>query len=318
MIKYPNKPSQIVARAIKQFDPTAQGFVASLAARPIYVSDKEGTLPSIPRSATMPRLEELRRAPGATFARLNATTDGDTYACVDYGAESQIPLESAAENADIFDADMLGAEICYGELMAGREKRVADLLFDASTWTGASLFADNSDDAWSSSSADILGQVGYAVEKVRSNSGMLPDTVIMSHKNYQYCTKTNDAILGKFSGIVVPTPDAVQNYLAALLGVQKVIVGNAVYNSGNENDTSITVSNIWSDSYVMVAKTANTEQVQEPTVARTVVWEAMGRGTAGSPKMYFEDQTNSRVVQLSMHEDEVVRDSALGFLMQVA
>lgn len=313
-------PLPFVSQAINGFNPTAQNFIAATVAPAITVSAKDGTLPVMKRSATMARLENTKRAPGTLFARGDMQTGGIEYKCLDYGFEHLMPVETMAQFANEFEFDMAAAMQARGELFAGREKRAADLLFSTGTWTGDALYTDASSAPWTEVTSDIVLPITNAIDKVRAGTGLKANAIIMSNGNF-ISALANEKIKAMMSGIVVATQDVVASYLAKIFGVEKVIVGDAVYNSANEvvetvSSDTVTASDVWSSNYVMVARVANSSNPTEPGVARLVNFAGQP-GTDMSIEKYYENQRKAWIYQTTLCEDEVVIDSAYGHLVKV-
>jgi hypothetical protein len=310
-------PAPWIAQAVYQFNPLNQRFRAADVARPIVVMEKSGTMASVNRAGTMGKGLDLQRAPGASYARGGVTASGAAYECLIYGYEHKIPREQEALFRSIMQSQVVAGQTVLGELYTGREARIASLLCNTSLWTGSALFADNHAAPWDTAASDVIGQVGAAAEKVRANTGLAANALITSRKQIVNLITKNTAILAKFSGVAVATPDMVLNWLAAILGLEMVIPFEAVYDAGNPGDSTPTITDVWNEDYAMVARVARTDDPSEPCVARLLTWEAMGAGTAAEFNVYTEPQTNSTVVQGNLYEDELVVDKYCGFLMEI-
>ena len=310
-------PAPWIARAVYQFNPMNQKFVAGQAARPILVREKEGTMTYIDRARTMPSLPTLIRAPGSNYKRGGVTVAGDPYKCLDYGYEHKVPKEHEGMYRSLMQSQVVAGQTVLGELYTGLEYRIATLLCDPAVWTGAALFTDNHAAPWDAAASDVIGQVAAAKERVRAGTGLQANALITSEKQVTNLVGKNTAIIAKFSGITIATPEVIRQWLAAILGLEYVIAFSAIYNAGNEGDSTPTVTDVWNEDYAMVARVAVTDDPSEPCVARSLFWEAMGAGTAADFNVYTEPQTKSVVVQGDIYSDEVVVDKYCGHLMEV-
>lgn len=310
-------PAPWIAQAVYQFNPMNQKFVAGQAARPILVPNQEGTIAYIDRARTMPSLPSLERAPGSAYKRGGVTVAGDAFKCIDYGYEHQIPKEHEAMFRSLMQSQIVAGQTVLGELYMGLEYRVATMLLSTSTWTGAALFTDNHANPWSTAATDIIGQVGAAKEKVRQGTGLEANALITSQKQIVNIMAVNTAIRGLLSGIQVAVPDVIRDWLPRIFALDYVIPFSAVYNAGNEADSTPTITDVWNEDYAMVARVAVTDNPSEVCVARTLAWEAMGAGTSAKYAVYNEPQTNSVVVQGDLYTDEVVIDKYCGHLMEI-
>lgn len=310
-------PAPWIAQAVYQFNPMNQKFVAGQAARPLLVRSKTGTIGSIERARTMPSLPTLTRAPGASYRRGGVTVSGDSFECLDYGYEHQIPKEHEAMYRSLMQSQIVAGQTVLGELYTGLEYRVATLLCDTAVWTGAALFTDNHAAPWDTAGSDVIAAVAAAKQKVMDGTGLEANALITSANQITNLMMKNTAIRALLSGIVVATPEEMSRFLGPILGLQHIIGVGAIYNSGNEGDSTATITQVWNEDYAMVARVALTDDPSEVCVARSLFWEAMGPGTSADYNVYTEPQTKSTVVQGDLYVDEVVIDKYCGHLMEI-
>ena len=310
-------PAPWISQAVYQFNPLNQTFRAAEVARPILVSEKQGTVPAIGRAGTMGKNLSLQRSPGSSYKRGGIKAEGTAYECLIYGYEHLIPRETEAMFRSIMQSQIVAGQTVLGELYTGREYRIASLLCNTSLWTGTGLFSDNHSAPWDTAASDVIGQIAAAKEYVRGNTGIQPNALICSEKQVTNLIMKNTAILAKFSGLAISSPDVVRTFLAQILGLDFVIGFGAVYDAGNPADAAPTITDVWNEDYAMVARIAVTDNPSEPCVARLLSWEAMGPGTAAEFNVYSEPQTNSTVVQGNLYEDELVIDKYCAYLMEV-
>lgn len=310
-------PAPWIGRAVEQFNPLNQRFAAIQAARPIRSREKEGTLPYVKRADTMGKNLSLARAPGANYDRGHITVAGTAFNCIDYGFEHKVPKETKALFRSIVDALVVAGQTVKGELYTGREKRVGTLLQDTTVWTGSSLITDNHANPWDAAGTDIIGQVGAAKEKVRKNCGLEANALLCNAVHEYDMVYLNTAIKALLQYTVTPTIAARRAFLAGVLGLEQVIVFGAVYSAGNEADALPTITDIWGEDQVMVARVAVTDDPSEPCVARIVVWDGMQGGNEVAFDQYYEPQSKSTIVQGDLYEDELVVDKYCGHMIEV-
>lgn len=310
-------PAPWIAQAVYQFNPLNQRFRWREMARPIMVPEKTGTLASIDRARTMASNMTLNRAPGSTYKRGGISVSGTAYECIDYGYEHQIPKEHEGLYRSIMQSQIVAGQTVLGELYTGLEYRLATLLTATATWTGSSLFTDKHSAPWDTAGSDVIGAVAAAKQKVMDNTGLEANALITSANQINNLMMTNTAIRALLSGIVVATPDDLGRLLGPILGLKYIIGVGAVYNAGNEADSTPTITQVWNEDYAMICRVAETDDPSEPCVARTVFWEAMGPGTAADFNVYTENQTKSTVVQGDIYVDELVVDKYCGHLLEI-
>lgn len=310
-------PAPFVAQAMFNFTPE-QNFTGLQVAPALFVTEKKGTVPLFKRSDLMPTAATDERQPGAAFNRGRARITGTEYECVGYGREFPIPVETQARYASIMDAQLAAGRIVKGQLVAGHEIRVKTLAMNTTTFAaGNGNYVDLSAAPWDTAGSDVISNVGAQIEAFRAQCGMLPNALIVPRSQVVNLCYKNTAIRALLSGLVIASPAAVRQNLAAILGVDRIIAPESIYNAGNEVDTNPTITDVYADDYAMLARIATTSDPAEPCLARTVVWSAMGAGTDGEYGTYFEPQTKQNVVQGTMYTDEIIVDSMLGRLLKI-
>jgi len=304
-----------LSRAIQEYTPG--GMIAAMALRPIRTTEKSGTILKWDRESTMPRDENLQRAPGAAYARKDVRVSQDTYTCVGYGEEVPVPDEDLATYKSEFDMMMAGAKKVKGDLLGNREIAAASLLFNTTTWdTGTSaLYTDVSSAPWDAAGSDVIGAVSAGAEQVRANTGLKANALILGEAQYVNLTMKNTAIRNLLSGIAVATPEALGQVLAAVLGLKYVFAGGMVKNSNAEGGDA-TIADAWADDYAMVARVAETDDPSEHCLGRIMVWEEIADADVRI-STYREDQTDSTIVKGKLNEDRKIIDTYCGHLLKV-
>lgn len=290
------------------------GMYGGIEALPtLAVPKKTASIPVISREALL-RDATLVRAAGDNYNRDDFDVEDISYNCVEYGQEHQIDDGVRELFASDFDAEEAAMKICAQRLLREQDKRIAALLQNTNTFTGTALTTDNSGTPWSTAGTDIIGQVLDACEKVRQNTGLLPDAVIMNRVNLLYCAK-NTAIKSAIQYTGIPTLEALTRALAGLFGVERVIVAGAVRNSAAEGAT-FTFANVWSSTYVHVLK-RSTGSIVDPGLGRTLLWESDAPENE-NVQIYREEQTRSDVVRVRHHVHEKLFDPYFAHMIKVA
>lgn len=134
-------------------------------------------------------------------------------------------------------------------LMIRREVNVVAALTAGITQT-VTLSGTNQ---WSDSSSTPVDAIKTARDTISLNALCIPNTLVLSYKAYS-ALLVHPQIVGRLNGISVA---ASQQQLANILGVEKIIVGAARYNTAKQGATD-SLSYVWgNDAYlVYVAPTA--------------------------------------------------------------
>jgi hypothetical protein len=212
--------------AFHEYSPGRMRFIADLIL-PVYgVAKEASTLSVIKRkNITVP---ETKHADGAVYNRVVLYADDMSYACVDHGLEGQLTDRQREKFRNDFDGELETVNGIKTKMMLAREKRVKELIFNTTTWTGASLYTDNSASPWDTATTDIISQINAAKEKVRLGTGVLADSLIIGEASMQNLLK-NDDVIARFPGATMITEAMIRANLAAIFGLQNLHVGAEQY-----------------------------------------------------------------------------------------
>lgn len=281
---------------------------------PILPVAKEAATMSVTKRKNL-TIPETKHANGATYNRIELYMDDMAYACWDHGLEGQITDRDREKYASDFDAEVEKTQAIKTKMRLAREKRVKDLVFNTTTWTGTALYTDYSAAPWDAAGSKVIKQLQTVREKVRLNCGVPADTLIISESSV-INLMNNTEILAKFPGATAVTEAMLRGAMAAILGIQNLIVGQAVYNSADEGQ-DFTGAEIWPDDYALVA-VLGTEglPMTEPQLGRTILWENY-TSDIEYVEMYRENQTKSDIVNVEQSIDEKIFDAYFGHLMLI-
>jgi hypothetical protein len=306
-------PRVELGRAFMEYVADQNRFVG-LKVFPLIPSEKQsGVFPAITRESTT-RVVTTKRAAGSKYSRDGFDTKDIPFACEEHGLEG--PLDDSQRNLykTDFDAEFVTVKTVGDKLLMSQEVRIAAAAFSTTTFTGASLYTDVSAAPWTAAASDVIGQVRAAREKVRQNTGVEPNAVVMSKSNLDYLLE-NTAIKAAIGSTKDKTEAVIKGMLSAILGVQKVIVGMAIYNSAKEGKAFVGAE-VWSPTYSLIAYIPEDNDLLAPAVGRTVLW------TGDSPEnqtveSYREENVRSEVFRVRQHVDEVAVDAYFGHLLKV-
>lgn len=306
----------------------------TIAAREGYIGTK--VLPFLPvalQSAPFPKvvLESMlrdtktRRAPGAAYNRVSGEFTQDSYATEEHGLEEAVDDRERRMYAQSLDLDMLAVNRIAAILAAEAEKRIAAAVFNATTWTGSALTTAVGTEWSSTNNSAPLDDVASALSKIRlgasgvGGAGINPLVAIgicdwTVFNNLRRNTQIKDTL--KYAGIDDPTMpwgDAAK-VIAKALGLRDLLVAGGVKNTAHRGLTR-SLDSIWDDEYFMIAKVASTNDLREPCIGRTFVWEGDGGAAAGTFEEYREEQTRTQVFRARHDVIEKVLYAECGHLL---
>ena len=286
-----------------------------LLALPLFETQLKASVFNAITRECLTKIPETKRAPGGNYNRLNFETEEKNFSCVEHGLEGPLDDSEKRLYANDFSAELVTVEQIVGLILLAQEYRIAQALFNTTTFTGAARYTDYSSAPWDAAGSDVLSQVRASKELVRQNTGLMPNALIFSETNLNRL-KANTAIKDAIKYTTKLTDDEIFADLGALFGIKKIFVGKAIRNTANKKLT-FSGSDICDDDYAMVAVVAdNPKNLKEPSVGRTFLW------TSDSPanpvvESYRDDAIRSDVFRVRHDIDEKIIDSYFGHLMKV-
>lgn len=294
-----------LAESFMEFDLAmdAQGFISNQVFPVVEVAQQSGNFGKIPVEQLL-QSRDTKRAPGSGYARGNFTFDDATYACQEHGAEEPVDDREAAMYRDYFDAELIASQRAYSAVLRNAEQRVANALFNSSTFTPTSV-SNEWDDA---TNATPLTDVEAAVQSIYDASGLWANSLIINQKvfrNLRNCDQVIDRINSAGAGSPSKASDVTMQMLAEVFALDRIIVAGASKNTAKEGQDA-SISQIWSGEYAMVAKLATSSDFREPCVGRTFHWSADGSSIGGTVETYRDESVRSDITRVRHDVDEIV------------
>lgn len=311
-----------LAASFEAFDLAAEkaGYIGQKVMPFVDVASQAGNFGKIPLAQLLQQ-RDTKRAPGSGYARGNFTFEPATYSCEEHGAEEPVDDREAKMYANYFDAEVIATQRAYNAVLRNAEKRIADAVFNTSTWTGSSLTTDVSGTPWATiSSAVPLTNVESAVQKVYDNSGLWPNALVINRKvfrNLRNTAQVIDRIASSGAGNRNLASDVTVDMLAQAFDLDYIIVAGGSQNTATEGQTAA-VGQIWSSTYAMVCRVATSSDFREPCIGRTFHWSADGSSVDGAIESYRDEVVRSNVIRVRHDVDEIVLYAQAGHLLKIA
>jgi len=309
--------AQMTPNAARVIDPVlstiAQGYsnaemVASALFPSVRVPVRGGKIITFGKEDFM--LYGSQRAPGENTKRIQFGYGSGNYALVDYGLEGQVPIEVLQEGMAGPGIDHAAMAIRkVSAIMALRlEKQAADIARTAGSYASSNKVTKTSTAQWSdltSGVSDPIADVETAKDAVRAAIGRRPNTVVMGAAvmtKLRQHPKVIDRI--KYTGRDVVT----EELLASLFGVQRVVVGDAIY----ANDAGTTFTDVWGkDVVVAYTEMGSVADMGAPSYGYTYTLD--GYPLAEEP--YYDRNTKSWVYPVTRAEAPVLASASAGYLI---
>jgi len=292
------------------------GYVATKVFPVVEVASQAGVFGIIPVEQLL-QARDTNRAPGSGYNRGNFTFTTSTFACEEHGAEEPVDDRQAKMYREYFDAEQVSTMRAFSAVLRNAEQRVADAVFNTTTWTGASLTTGITNE-WDDIAAAVpITDVDAAVKKVYDNSGLWANALIVNQKvfrNLRRCAQVIDAIESSGAGDPSKQSDITADQLARVFGLDMVIVAGASKNSAKEGQ-AVSPGQIWSDEYAMVCRVATSSDMAEPCVGRIFHWSEDGSSMGGTVESYRDENIRANIIRVRHDVDELVLYPQAGHLL---
>lgn len=314
----PISPSTVIRHdlgaALFEADPTAMGFIADELLPFVDVPERNGVFYriSIEDLLAMP---EVDRAVKGTYAQDDFELESDTFSCTQRGYEGLLDDVERGMYASSFNAEEVVAMRAAGIVMRRREKRVADMLFNTTTFplsgtTGASVANEWDDPTNATPGADGDNAINQIIE---NTGGTRPDTLVIARSTFYDLGRCDDVVDRiKFTNPNVVRGQLGPELLAQYFGVDRVLVGGGMYNSANKG-LAYSGANHWDHEYAMFLVTDSGLDLQRPSIGRTFAFApGGGRWTV---EQYRKPDRDSDVFRVKQDVQEKIFLVACGFLL---
>lgn len=248
------------------------------------------------------------RAPGENTKRVQFGSTAGAYALVDYGLEGSLPIEVMQEGQNGPGIDYASMAINKAQaIMALRlEKSQADLARTAGNYGASNKVTLTSTAQWSdfTGTSQPIQNIETAKEAVRAATGKRPNTVVMGAQ-VMAKLRQHPIIVDrmKYTGRDVATTEI----LASLFGVQRVLVGDAIYAS----DAGV-FADVWGKD-VVVAYTELASLADYGTPSYGYTYNLNGYPLAEEP--YYDRSSKSWIYPVTRAEAPVIAAATAGYLI---
>lgn len=260
---------------------------------------------------------DTKRMSGSGYNRGSYKFERFTYATEENGWEEPVDDRDNRRYTHLIDLKVLAAKRALDVIMRNYEQRVADLVFNATTWNGAALTTGVTNEWDDSDNCTPITDVEAAVRKVYEGSGLWPNALIVNRKvfrNLRNAAQVIDRIESAGAGDSSKAGDITAEALAAVFDLKYVLVAGSSKNTAKEGQ-SATPGQIWSDEYAMVCRVAESNDMREPCIGRTFHWSEDGSSIGGTIEEYYEDQNRAEIIRVRHDTDEVIMYAQAGHLL---
>jgi hypothetical protein len=253
------------------------------------------------------RSEAKGRGIGARYQRTGWDMSTDSYSVDEFGLETPID-DRIRNNADPVDLEQTAVEYVSDQVDLKMEKDVASLAFTAANWSGSATLSGTSQ--WSDDSSDPLAAFSTARLAILSATGRRANTVVMGVQVYEILMRHPDLIDRiKYTGTAERPAMVTPGMLAALFGVEQVLIGTALEDTANEGATSV-YSYIWGKK-VWIGYVSPRPAINTPSAGYIFT-------TGRLADRYREPQTKSDIIRAAEAWDSKKTAAGAGYLYSAA
>jgi len=249
-----------------------------------------------------------RRADGTESAGTGYSLSTASYSCDVYALHKDIGDQTRA-NADApLNMDMDTTRFLSQQMLIRQEVQWAADAFATGIWgtdaTPGTL--------WDAASSTPIADVETAKNTVLTNTGYVPNTIVMSYKVFSALVDNSDIV----DRIKYTSQESVtEELLARLFGVDRVLIMAGTYNTAAEGATA-SYSQI-GDKDVLVCYTPANPGLMVPSAGYNMVWTGVsaGLGTGAAISRYRLEERKADRIEIEAAFDYKIVSSALGYFL---
>lgn len=290
------------------------GFIGTRVLPVLEVATQSGKFGRIPLEALL-EMPETVRASGAAYNRGDWKFEDDSFATQEHGWEEPVDDREAQMYANYFDAELVSAARAQDIILRAQEKRVADLVFNATTFASQT---DAVTHEWDNhNSATPVDDIEDAKGSVWNRSGLWPNALFINRLVFNHlrrCAQVEDKIRSSGAGDPTKARDVTAGMLAQVFDLDYVLIAGSPMNTANKAK-SRSLAPIWSSEYAMVARIPVSNDVREPGLGRTFHWSADGSEAGGLVESYRSNERRSDIIRVRHDVQEKLLYKEAAFLL---
>lgn len=280
------------------------------------VPGETGTFGKIPIAALKSRAD-VKRNPKSGYNRTDWKFESDTYKCQVYGHEELRDDNEASIYRDWFDYEsmlaMRGREIVLME----QEIRARALVHNTTTFPLSGNTGLTVSNQWDvAASATPTADIQAGREGIRTRCGLLPNVLQISWATWFDLWRCAD-VVDKIKYTVtpqIPLPGnvAARGALAALFGLEDILVADQFYNSAIEGQTEV-ITDVWTMEYAFLFhRNPQARDISVPTFGRLFHYDE--NGGMLDTLMWRDESVESDVYRVKQCVQEKIVYTEAGFL----
>jgi hypothetical protein len=259
------------------------------------------------------RSEAIARAPGAEAPVRTYGLSDSPFDCQPLAVALDVDRQTRANADPALDPEQDAAAVGAQDLNIALERALASAYFGASAWgttaTGGTDYPVSGTAKWSDAASSPIEDIASASYTILSNTGFLPNTLLLGAQSWYSGLMHHPDIIGRL-------PDnapkmATEAFLAQLLGLDRVLISRAAYNSAAEGATA-SYAMALTDGAVL-AYVAPNPGLRTPSAAYAFSWRGAYPGDVVTRRIEIPEKDGTVRVETEAAIDFVVVASELGY-----
>lgn len=257
-----------------------------------------------------------RVSPTGVANEIEWTLSHDTYYCEGHALRHPIADEARGNNSTGLDLDIRATELVTNGVLLNLERATALKVGDLNTYLPSQRVTLAGTSQWNDyTNSNPIGDVETAKEAVRQQIGIRPNTLVIGPAVYaqlKWHTKLVDKYKYTQKGVVT------QDMLKELFEVDRVLVGEALYNSARPGQAT-TLADVWGKFAAVLYVPEQPGQLT-PAFGYTYEWNYDGRAPKGGVIVYkyHLPERRSDMVEVFKYYDQKTVAQAGGYLLNAA
>lgn len=276
----------------------------------VPVELQTGIFAAFARADSM-RVQTELKAPNASIAQIGFNTDlTGTYSCKVYEAEYAPPPEVVANYRLPLSLDMAATKILARSAYLRRELSWTAANFTTGIWGTDKTVAVT----WDDPSSDPIGDIETGCRTVLLATGMMPNTLSIGYDVWKALKQHPDIIarIGTGNASNVDPRMVTKQLVAALFGLEEVVVGSVVYNTA-ASGAAISMAFSAGKNALLSYKTSS-PSILEPSAGYMFAWSGLTSSINGlQVRKGRDDRRDEGWYQIRHSENFKVTAPELGY-----
>ena len=284
-------------------------FLWDQIAPPAPADQKSGTYFIYTRDFWFRRLEGAERGPTAPYTRVGYGVATATYNTFEIGFEKALGDTIQAASLTPEDISTMDTQFLTNLIQIELDVRVAASHFITGVWgTSTALLAAGSPFQWSDfAQSDPIADADTAKRVIRRNTGATPNVLFVGLLAWEKL-KEHPLITEKYKhtqlGIMT------EELVAAALGIDRLVIGDSVQNTGDENQ-AYSGQDIWTDNALFLVQ--NQPSLGVANGGYTFMWNERGN-VPWALESYRDEIVRSNIQRVFTHIDPQIVSSQHGYM----